>query len=110
MRRGEEVATKMNPTSREHLLTRLPAKGITMLTGVRYQEITDRGVILTTGEGTTQTVEADTIVVAAGSLLDPELSLALEGKVPEFYRIGDCVEPRDIMAAVTEGYFTARNI
>jgi len=110
MRRGEEVATKMNPTSREHLLARLPAKGITLLTGVRYQEITDQGVIITTKEGAMQTVEADTIVVAAGSLLDPELSLAMEGKVSEFHRIGDCVEPRDIMAAVTEGYFTALNV
>jgi len=42
MRRGEEVATKVNPRSRELLLTRLSAKGITLLTGVCYQKITDK--------------------------------------------------------------------
>jgi len=110
MRRGDELATKVNPTSRAHLLARLPAKGITVLTGVQYQEITDQGVIITTREGKTQTVEADTIVLAAGSVIDPELYMTLEGTVPEFYRIGDCVDPSNIMSAVTDGYFTALKI
>jgi 2,4-dienoyl-CoA reductase-like NADH-dependent reductase (Old Yellow Enzyme family)/thioredoxin reductase len=110
MRRGEEVATKVNPRSRLHLLARLPAKGITILTGVSYKEITDQGVIITTQRGATQTVEADTVVLAAGSLIDSGLYESIEGKVPELYRIGDCVEPRDIMSAVTEGYFTALKV
>jgi len=110
MRRGDQLATKVNPTSREHLLARLSAKGITALTGVQYQEITDQGVIITTREGETRTVEADTIVLAAGSVIDPELYTALEGAVPEFYRIGDCVDPSNIMSAVTDGYFTALKI
>jgi NADPH-dependent 2,4-dienoyl-CoA reductase/sulfur reductase-like enzyme len=110
MRRGEEVATKVNPRSREHMLARLPAKGITILTGVGYQEITDQGVIITNQKGMTHTVEADTIVLAAGSLTDSELYESIEGKVSELYRIGDCVEPRDIMSAVTEGYFTALKV
>jgi 2,4-dienoyl-CoA reductase (NADPH2) len=49
-------------------------------------------------------------VLAAGSLTDSELYEAIEGKVSELYRIGDCVEPRDIMSAVTEGYFTALHV
>lgn len=110
MRRGDEVATKVNPTVREHLLARLSASGITMLTGVRYQEITDRGVIIMTGEGKRQTVEADTVVLAAGSSPDTELYQALEGKVPELKLVGDCVEPRNIMSAVAEGYFVALEI
>jgi len=110
MRRGEEVATKVNPRSREHLLARLSSKGVTLLTGVRYQEITDQGVIITTQKGRTHTVEADTVVLAAGSLTDSDLYESIEGKVPELYRIGDCVEPRDIKSAVTEGYFTALKV
>jgi len=110
MRRGDEVATKVNPISREHLLARLSAKGITVLTGVQYHEITDQGVTITTREREARTVEADTIVLAAGSVFDPELYLAMEGKVPELYRIGDCVDPSNIMSAVTDGYFTALKI
>jgi len=103
MRRGEDVATKLNPSSREHLIARLEAKGVTMLTGVRYQEISDQGVIITTRQGESQTVEADTVVLAAGSLPDTELYEALKGKVPELHLVGDCVEPRNIMSAVADG-------
>ncbi|MBE9470236.1 MAG: FAD-dependent oxidoreductase [Chloroflexi bacterium] len=110
MRRGEDMATKLNPTSREHLLARLEAKGVTMLTGVQYQEITDEGVIITTRQAESQTVEADTIVLAAGSLPDTELHEALKGKVPELYPVGDCVEPRNIMSAVADGYLAALKI
>jgi len=35
---------------------------------------------------------------------------ALNDCAPEFYPIGDCISPRNITAAVTEGYMTARNI
>jgi 2,4-dienoyl-CoA reductase-like NADH-dependent reductase (Old Yellow Enzyme family)/thioredoxin reductase len=107
MRRGDEVATKVNPTNREHLLARLAAKGIAVLTGVRYQEITDHGVVIATREGETRTIAADTVVLAAGSSVNDELYRNLEGKVAELCRVGDCVEPRDILSAVTEGYFTA---
>ena len=49
-------------------------------------------------------------VLAAGSLPDTELFQSLEGKIPKCYRIGDCREPRNIMSAVEEGYFTALQI
>ena len=65
---------------------------------------------ITDREGKTYTVEVDTVVLAAGSLADAELYLALEGKVPELYRIGDCVAPRTILSAVSAGYFTALQV
>jgi 2,4-dienoyl-CoA reductase-like NADH-dependent reductase (Old Yellow Enzyme family)/thioredoxin reductase len=110
MRRGDDVATNLNPSSRQHLLARLGAKGVSILTGLHYEEITDEGVVITTREGQRQTVQVDTVVLAAGSLPDIELYQALEGKVPEVRLVGDCVEPRNIMAAVADGYFTALKI
>jgi 2,4-dienoyl-CoA reductase-like NADH-dependent reductase (Old Yellow Enzyme family)/thioredoxin reductase len=107
MRRGEDVATKLNPSNRQHLLARLEAKGVTILTGVHYEEITDERVVITTREGQGQTVDVETVVLAAGSLPDTELYQALRGRVPELYLVGDCVEPRNIMAAVADGYSTA---
>ena len=110
IRRGDRIATKVNPRNRMHLLARLSAKGVSMMTGVQYQEINEKGVVITTREGKTDTVRVDTVVLAAGSLADRNLYREIDGKVPELYRIGDCVAPRDIRAAVTEGYFTARGI
>jgi len=110
MRRGDEVATKVSPTARGHLLARLLSKGVTTLTGVRYQEISDQGVIITTREGKRQTVEVDTVVLAAGSLPNTELRDALEGKVSELHLVGDCVKPRNIISAVADGFFAALRI
>jgi 2-enoate reductase len=110
LRRGEEIALKVNPTTREHLIARLSAKGVRVLTGVKYREITDQGIIVTTRDHETHLIEAETVVIAAGSLSEIDLYQALQGKVTMLYRLGDCREPRNIMAAVKDGYFTALEV
>ncbi len=103
-RRGPEMASKIGPTARERLLGRLSEKGVRLLPGVKsYEEITDEGLVLIDSGGKRQTLEADTIVLAAGSRGNIGLSEGLKGKVPALYAIGDCVEPRDIMEAIAEG-------
>jgi thioredoxin reductase len=67
-------------------------------------------VIITTREGERQTVEADNVVLAAGSSPDTELYRALQGEIPELHLIGDCVEPRNIMSAMSDGHFAALKI
>ena len=110
-RRGPEMACKIGPTARECLLGRLPEKGVCLLPGVqRYEEITDKGLVLIDGEGKRQTIEADTVVIAAGSRGNLGLYEALKGKVSEVHAIGDCKEPRDIMEAIAEGAKTATEL
>jgi pyruvate/2-oxoglutarate dehydrogenase complex dihydrolipoamide dehydrogenase (E3) component len=110
LRRSEEIALKVNPTTREHLLARLSTKGVKVLTSVKYREITDQGVIVTTRDHETHLIEAETVVIAAGSLSETDLYQALQGKVTLLYRLGDCREPRNIMAAVKDGYFAALEV
>ena len=50
------------------------------------------------------------MVLAAGLKPKEELLAALEGKVPEVYTIGDCVEARKLINAIWEGFRTARLI
>jgi 2,4-dienoyl-CoA reductase-like NADH-dependent reductase (Old Yellow Enzyme family)/NADPH-dependent 2,4-dienoyl-CoA reductase/sulfur reductase-like enzyme len=104
MRRGPELATKVHQFIREPMLSRLKYKGATILTGVDYQEITNTGIVIKTATGEKKVIEADTIVLAAGSLPDNKLETALKGRVDQVLAIGDCVEPRTIMEAVQEGY------
>ena len=104
MRRGPALATKVGPTVRGPLLRGLEAKGVSILTGVEYEEITEAGVIVRTGEGERRTVEADTVVLAAGAKPNTELLAAVEGKVPQLFCVGDCIEPRGIREAVEDGY------
>jgi len=104
VRRGPEMAAKMGPTQREHLLQRLADRGVAMLPGVKtYEQITDRSVVLIDKEWKRQTIEADTIVIAAGARANIGLAKELEGTVPALFAIGDCVEPRNIMEAIAEG-------
>jgi pyruvate/2-oxoglutarate dehydrogenase complex dihydrolipoamide dehydrogenase (E3) component len=104
VRRGPKMALKVSPVVRGRLLARLREKGVTLMPGVqKYEEITDKGVTLIDQEGKKQSIKADTIVYAVGVKANRELDGALKGKVPALYSVGDCFEPRDIMAAVDEG-------
>ncbi len=65
---------------------------------------------ITTRDGEERTIEADTVVLAAGAVPDAALYDAIKGKVSEVYRIGDCLEPRTIRDAISEGFRTGQKI
>jgi len=104
MRRGTELALKVNPATRDQLLYRLRVKEVAVMTGVEYREITGKGVAIIDGDGREQTVEADTVVIAAGVTPNGGLLPVLKERVAEVYAVGDCVEPRAIREAIREGY------
>jgi NADPH-dependent 2,4-dienoyl-CoA reductase/sulfur reductase-like enzyme len=110
VRRGPEMATKMFPSNREALLSRLNKMGVTLLTGVKYEEVTDRGLVITDKEGRRRTLEADTIVLAAGAVSNTAILKAVEGKVPEVHVAGDCFQPRRILDAIHDGARIGREV
>jgi 2,4-dienoyl-CoA reductase (NADPH2) len=107
---ADMLGDKMPLMNRFKLLHWLGEKGVTMLTGVKYEEITDKGLIVTTREGKRQTIEADTIATAVPLSPNTALLKALKGKIAEVYAVGDCSEPRLIINAVADGYHTARAV
>ena len=110
VRRGPDMATKMSPINREALLSRLNKRGVTLLTGVTYEEITDLGLVITDKEGSRRTLEADSIVLAAGAVSNTALFKAVEGKVPEIHNAGDCLQPRRILDAIHDGARLGREV
>ncbi len=66
-RRGPEMALKVSERERDSLLERLIRRGVMMLPMVQYEEITAKGLVITDKEGKKRTLEADTIVLAAGA-------------------------------------------
>ena len=105
MRRGAELALKVNLSIREPLLYRLSSKEeVTILTGIQYREITADGVLIIDKDGREQTIEADSVVLAAGARPNAELLPILKEKVPEVYPVGDCAGPRNILESMREGY------
>jgi 2,4-dienoyl-CoA reductase (NADPH2) len=93
-----------------HLLNWLDVKGVAMLGGVKYEEITDKGLTITTKEGKRTTIEADTIVTALPMLPNTKLIKELEGLAPEVHVIGDCKDPHLVVNAIADGSRIARAI
>jgi 2,4-dienoyl-CoA reductase (NADPH2) len=97
------------PERKRHPLFRwMKNKGVVMMAGVKYEEITDKGLVISTADGGKQTLEADTIVPAVPLLPNTGLYQSLEGKAPEVYIIGDCKDPQVIIDAVGAGYRVAK--
>jgi 2,4-dienoyl-CoA reductase (NADPH2) len=88
----------------------LDKKDVTMMTEVKYEEVTDKGLTITTKDGKKQTLEADSIIPVMPWAPNTGLAKSLEGKVPEVYLVGDGKEPRLILDAVGEGFRVARDI
>jgi 2,4-dienoyl-CoA reductase (NADPH2) len=99
------------PERKKHSLFRwLNKKGVVMMAGVKYEEITDKGLIITTREGERKTLEADTITPAVSLTPNNELVKTLAGKVVEVYAIGDCHEPGLIINATDAAWQMANKI
>jgi 2,4-dienoyl-CoA reductase (NADPH2) len=93
-----------------HLLDWLEVKGVAMFPGVKYNEITDKGLTVTLKDGKKRTFKADTIVTALPLLPNTELLKSLKGSAPEVYAIGDGKEPHLIVDAIADGARIARVI
>jgi 2,4-dienoyl-CoA reductase (NADPH2) len=107
---AEDLAEGMAPEKKMRLLSWLSTKGVTIMNEVKYEEITDKGLTVTTDEGKRQTITADNIILALPLAANTALLKNLEGKVPELITIGDCNEPRLILEAIADGTRVAHGI
>jgi 2,4-dienoyl-CoA reductase (NADPH2) len=99
----EELGGGMVKDDLLRFLPWLDKKGASSFTGVKYEEISDKGLTITVREGQKKTLEADTIVVALPLLPNTDVVKSLEKKVPEIFAIGDCHEPRLMVEAIADG-------
>lgn len=68
-------------------------KDVIMMPRVKYEEITQAGLVINSRESRKALLKVDTIVLAAGSNPNKSLYKMLEGKVPELYAIGVVYRP-----------------
>ncbi|MCL1829162.1 MAG: FAD-dependent oxidoreductase [Oscillospiraceae bacterium] len=84
--------------------------GIEINLNTKAVEITDKGVLCETEKKEQKLFEADTVVYAVGQRPLHEEVSALSGICPEFHILGDCVAPRNILAATAAAYDIGRAI
>lgn len=107
---SNELGAKLVKETKERLLMWFAKKGVIILTGVKYEEITDEGITIITKDGEKKHIEADNILPALGLEPNRELFIGLKDKVPEVYSIGDCKEPHLILEAIDDGSQIGRMI
>ena len=81
-----------------------------VLTKAKLKSITESGVVITDDTGQDRTIEAEVVISALGRIPSNELSQAVEGAVPEVYRIGDCDEVHSIYHAIHQASVIAREV
>jgi len=109
----EELAGLMRNVysiNRAHVEKLLLDHDVKVFTCTRALEITEQGVRVADKMGVYRTIEADTVVLAAGAKAEDSLWKILKGRVPKVYPIGDCVLPRKAIDAIWEGFRIARII
>jgi 2,4-dienoyl-CoA reductase (NADPH2) len=88
----------------------LEKKGVPVLTNLKGVEITKKGVVVTTAEGETKTIEADSVLPVAQPKPNMALYENLKDKVPEVYAVGDCSDPSMIVDAIRTAWNAAKEI
>ena len=83
--------------------------GINLQLSTKAEEITADGVRCSTADGE-KVFAADTVLYAVGQKPLYEEAAALRYCAPEFYQIGDCIGPKNIMSATAAAYSVANNV
>ncbi|MBW2707888.1 MAG: FAD-dependent oxidoreductase [Deltaproteobacteria bacterium] len=90
-------------TTKWTLIGELKRLGVKIITQTEAVGITPKGLQVKDEQGS-GFIAADTVVLAAGSKAENGLVKALEGRVPEIHVIGDAKKPRNVLAAIREGF------
>lgn len=106
----EDVAMDANVRQRPILLEMLAALNVKIETGMKGVEITEAGLVCVNEAGAKRLLEADTIVMAAGSHPLREVVDRLLDAAPEVVQIGDCVSPQKVTEALYRGYHAGLDI
>jgi len=85
-------------------------ENVRILRSTLCSEITAEGVKVRHADGTEEFIKADSVVYSAGAKPETKLADELWDCAPDVIPIGDCVKPRFIVDAVSEGFFAAMNI
>jgi 2,4-dienoyl-CoA reductase (NADPH2) len=107
---GDTLGEGMTVDNQRRLVGWLNEKGVTMFTGVKHEEITSKGLVITSKEGKQTTIESDTTVLILPLKPNTDFIKSLEKVAPEIYPIGDCREPHLIAEAIADGWQIACKI
>jgi 2,4-dienoyl-CoA reductase-like NADH-dependent reductase (Old Yellow Enzyme family)/thioredoxin reductase len=106
---SDMIGKDLEQTVRRYLLKRLENYGVKMLTNAKAMEIKTDQVILGT-YGKEWSIKCNNIILAKGASPSRDLVRSIREIFPNFFLIGDALEPRTAKEAIYEGARIARVI
>jgi len=108
------VATELfSAMAAPHILARLAESGVEVIP-THYVKRIEAGAVqlfhVLAPQLEKRLTGIDTVIMVTSKETRDSLSARMTGKVKELHTIGDCVAPRDIGAAIFEGYRLARSL
>lgn len=99
----ETFGQDMPIITRMPLMLRLAEKGARLLAQTHAKSISPNGIMIES-KGQSKLIEADFVVPCTGQESDPSFEDGIKAYGIPCLLIGDCREPGDLMAAVTQGF------
>ncbi|MBR2868518.1 MAG: FAD-dependent oxidoreductase [Clostridia bacterium] len=106
----DTFAGNTGKTAQTILLGHLKGNGVKLLSESRVEKVTATEVFYKSKDGKTDTVKADTVVLAIGNRPDTSLYDSLKDKINEIYNIGDSNGGGIIPNAVYDGYTVGNKV
>jgi len=92
------------------LISWLKEKGVKILSGVKYEDINNDGLVIVTKDGIRQTLKAESIVTTMPMLPNDDMLNSVKVLAKEVYAIGDARDPHLIVDAIEDGSRIAREL
>ncbi|MDB9822826.1 FAD-dependent oxidoreductase, partial [Deltaproteobacteria bacterium] len=99
-----EIAKDSSLVGKIVLMEMLNEQAVEFKTEVKLEEITDKGAVVSDKSGARIEIAADSVVLALGVKPRDKTVNALLGLAKEVYVVGDCSNPRNLMAAIHDGF------
>jgi 2,4-dienoyl-CoA reductase (NADPH2) len=112
MRRGSSIGEGIGKTTRWAVVRALRAAGVETLPNVRYEALVPDGIRIRTADGAARTIDADTIVIAAGQEPNDALLPSIRRLGVPFRVVGGAKEASELNAvrAFEEGLRAAHEL
>jgi len=100
-----DIATEVQNINRLALLADLEKGKVRILANTTVKEVLADGVVIVK-DNVTETISADTVIVASGSIPNNDLAVQLSGKPYKVVTIGDANKVAKVVDAIGAGYLT----
>jgi len=107
--RRSDIGSKLEPSTKMVIKKRLQKNGVRIIQKAHFRGFIE-GQVRMDREGIEEYIDADNVVLAIGAKPENSLYQEIKGRWGNVYAIGDCVEPRGILEAISEGATVARII